>query len=40
MEIYQRFKVPEYWIVDPANGSIEVYERVGDLPFGLQMCIF
>jgi len=25
MKIYQQFKAPEYWIVDPANGSIEVY---------------
>ena len=25
MEIYQRFNAPEYWIVDPANSSIEVY---------------
>lgn len=25
MEIYQRFKAPEYWIVDPANSSIEIY---------------
>ncbi|HYG16835.1 MAG TPA: Uma2 family endonuclease, partial [Bacteroidia bacterium] len=26
MDLYHRFKVPEYWIVDPANQSIEIYE--------------
>ncbi|MCO6479351.1 MAG: Uma2 family endonuclease [Phaeodactylibacter sp.] len=30
MEIYQRFNPPEYWIVDPANGSIEVYTLKND----------
>lgn len=25
-ELYHRFKVPEYWIADPANQSIEIYE--------------
>lgn len=24
-ELYEKFQVPEYWIVDPANASIEVY---------------
>lgn len=23
--LYQKFKIPEYWIVDPANQSIEVF---------------
>ena len=30
MEVYQRFKAPEYWIVDPANSSIEVYTLQND----------
>jgi Uma2 family endonuclease len=28
MEIYTKFRVSEYWIVDPANRSVEVYELV------------
>jgi Uma2 family endonuclease len=24
-ELYERFRIPEYWIVDPANRTIEVF---------------
>jgi Uma2 family endonuclease len=27
--LYERFKVKEYWIVDPANGTIEVFVLEG-----------
>ncbi len=30
MAIYEQFKAPEYWIVDPANSSIEVYTLKDD----------
>ena len=30
MNIYQKFKASEYWIVDPANSSIEIYTLQND----------
>lgn len=29
-EIYQRYKVQEYWIVDPGNQSVEIYSLKDD----------
>jgi len=29
MQIFARYAVPEYWIVDPRAETIEVYQRVG-----------
>jgi Uma2 family endonuclease len=26
MQMFARYRVPEYWIVDPASEAIEVYE--------------
>jgi Uma2 family endonuclease len=30
MRLYQRLEVPEYWICDPNNQSVEIYERTPD----------
>jgi Uma2 family endonuclease len=30
MQMFARYGVNEYWIVDPAGGTIEVYELAGD----------
>ncbi len=28
MELYERFQIPEYWIVDPANQTVEIFTIV------------